>query len=375
MKKFLFALGAMAMLISCEQKQEGFTINGTVTGFADGTMVYINSADENSDTGLTKIDSVAITEGKFTFAGKADEIDMKYLEFGQEQMYYLPFIYENGEITVVYDKDKTENTKVTGTESNDSFMTFREQTKPVEEKMKRFQEENNEKMMQAQMSGDETAMNELREEYMKIADELSEVSKNFVKNNKNFASLMMLGQLHQNKQITDEELIEIYNGMDDSLKATKVGKDIQELVNNASKLAIGQPAPDFSAPTPEGTEASLKENLGKVTVIDFWAAWCGPCRKENPNVVRIYEKYKDQGLSIIGVSLDRDKDAWLKAIADDGLTWTQISNLAYFNDPIAKEYNINAIPATFILDADGNIAAKDLRGQELEDKIAELLAK
>lgn len=375
MKKFLFALGAMAMLVSCEQKQEGFTINGTVTGFADGTMVYINSADENSDTGLTKIDSVAITEGKFTFAGKADEIDMKYLEFGQEQMYYLPFIYENGEITVVYDKDKTENTKVTGTESNDSFMTFREQTKPVEEKMKRFQEENNEKMMQAQMSGDETAMNELREEYMKIADELSEVSKNFVENNKNFASLMMLGQLHQNKQITDEELIEIYNGMDDSLKATKVGKDIQELVNNAAKLAIGQPAPDFSAPTPEGTEASLKENLGKVTVIDFWAAWCGPCRKENPNVVRIYEKYKDQGLSIIGVSLDRDKDAWLKAIADDGLTWTQISNLAYFNDPIAKEYNINAIPATFILDADGNIAAKDLRGQELEDKIAELLAK
>lgn len=375
MKKFLFALGAMAMLISCEQKQEGFTINGTVTGFADGTMVYINSADENSDTGLTKIDSVAITEGKFTFAGKADEIDMKYLEFGQEQMYYLPFIYENGEITVVYDKDKTENTKVTGTESNDSFMTFREQTKPVEEKMKRFQEENNEKMMQAQMSGDETAMNELREEYMKIADELSEVSKNFVKNNKNFASLMMLSQLHQNKQITDEELIEIYNGMDDSLKATKVGKDIQELVNNAAKLAIGQPAPDFSAPTPEGTEASLKENLGKVTVIDFWAAWCGPCRKENPNVVRIYEKYKDQGLSIIGVSLDRDKDAWLKAIADDGLTWTQISNLAYFNDPIAKEYNINAIPATFIIDADGNIAAKDLRGQELEDKIAELLAK
>src|SRR5690606_36823378 len=157
---------------------------------------------------------------------------------------------------------------------NDSCMTFRERTKPVEEKMKRFEEENNEKMMQARMSGDQTVMNELREEYTKIADELGEVSKNFVKNNKSFASLVMLGQLHQNKQTTDEELIEIYNGMDDSLKATKVGKDIQEFVNNAAKLAIGQPAPDFSASTPEGTEASLKENLGKVTVIDFWAAWC-----------------------------------------------------------------------------------------------------
>src|SRR5690606_41826061 len=115
--------GAMAMLVSCEQKQEGFTINGTVTGFADGTMVYINSADENSDTGLTKIDSVAITEGKFTFAGKADEIDMKYLEFGQEQMYYLPFIYENGEIKVVTIKKKTKKIKLPGIEKNNFFIT------------------------------------------------------------------------------------------------------------------------------------------------------------------------------------------------------------------------------------------------------------
>ena len=375
MKKFLFALGAMAMLVSCEQKQEGVTINGTVQGFEDGTMVYINNADENSDTGLTKIDSVAITEGKFTFTGQADEIDRKYLEFGSEQLYYLPFIYENGEITVVFDKDKTEDTKITGTENNDSFMDFRNQTKPIEEKMKRFQEENEEKMMQAQMSGDQNAMNELMEGYSAIIDEIGEVSKNFVKNNSNFASMMMLPQLHQQKQITDEELIEIFGKMDESLKTTKVGKEIQELVDNAAKLAIGQPAPDFSGPTPEGETTSLKENLGKVTIVDFWAAWCGPCRRENPNVVRIYNQYKDQGLNIVGVSLDRDKEAWLKAIADDGLAWTQISNLAYFNDPIAKEYNITSIPSTFILDADGNIAAKDLRGQELEDKVVELLAK
>src|SRR5690606_7869801 len=217
---------------------EGFTINGTAEGFADGTMVYINNTDENSDTGLTRIDSVAITEGKFTFSGQADEIDMKYLEFGSEQMYYLPFISENGEITVVYDKDNSENVKVTGTESNDSFMSFREQTKPIEEKLTKFQEENQEKMMQAQMSGDQNAINELMEEYSKIADELGEVSKNYVKNNKNFASMMMLSQLHQQKQITDEELIEIFNGLDESLKTTKVGKDIQELVDNAAKLAI-----------------------------------------------------------------------------------------------------------------------------------------
>lgn len=375
MKNFLFAIGAMTMLVSCEQNQAGMTINGTAEGFTDETMVYISSADENSPDDLVRLDSASIMDGKFTFTSDVTEIDMKYLEFGEEKTYYLPFIYENGEITVFYDKNNGENNKVSGTVSNDAITEFREQTKPIEEKMMSFQENNREKMENARRSMDEDAINELRAEYMVIADELTEVSKNFVKNNQNFASLMMVGQLHQSKQITDEELIEVFGKMDDSLKSTKIGKEVQNIVDKAEKLVIGMPAPDFSAPTPEGEEASLKDNLGKVTIIDFWAAWCGPCRAENPNVVRIYNKYKDQGLSIIGVSLDRSRESWLKAIEDDQLTWTQISNLAYFNDPIAEEYNISAIPATFILDADGNIAAKDLRGQELEDKVAELLAK
>ena len=124
---------------------------------------------------------------------------------------------------------------------------------------------------------------------------------------------------------------------------------------------------------------SLNDVKGKVTIIDFWAAWCGPCRRENPNVVRIYNKYHDQGLEIIGVSLDgtrnqKDpKNAWLNAIKKDELTWTHVSNLQYFQDPVAQLYNINAIPATFILDEKGKIVAKNLRGRALELKVQELL--
>jgi thiol-disulfide isomerase/thioredoxin len=120
---------------------------------------------------------------------------------------------------------------------------------------------------------------------------------------------------------------------------------------------------------------SLKESLGKVTIVDFWASWCGPCRKENPNVVAIYKELHSKGLNIIGVSLDKDAKAWKEAIAKDNLTWTQVSNLKFWDEPIAAQYGVQSIPATFILDASGKVVAQDLRGDELKAKIIELLAK
>jgi thiol-disulfide isomerase/thioredoxin len=115
--------------------------------------------------------------------------------------------------------------------------------------------------------------------------------------------------------------------------------------------------------------------MGKVTIVDFWASWCGPCRAENPNVVKIYNEFHSKGLNIIGVSLDKDAEKWKVAIAKDKLTWTHVSNLKFWDEPIAAQYNVQSIPATFILDATGKVVAKDLRGNELKAKIVELLAK
>lgn len=120
---------------------------------------------------------------------------------------------------------------------------------------------------------------------------------------------------------------------------------------------------------------SLKESLGKVTIVDFWASWCGPCRKENPNVVAIYKELHAKGLNIVGVSLDKEAKAWKEAIAKDGLVWTQVSHLKFWDEPIAIQYKVESIPATFILDQSGNIVAQDLRGDALKAKIIELLAK
>jgi len=155
-----------------------------------------------------------------------------------------------------------------------------------------------------------------------------------------------------------------------------MAQNLKQTLEKYKAAEIGSKAPEFTGPTPQGEELALKNNLGRVTIVDFWAAWCKPCRVENPNLVKTYNKYKDQGLSIISVSLDRpgQKEKWLKAIKEDKLEqWNHVSNLQHWNDPIAKKYKISAIPATFILDENGVIVAKNLRGDELENKIGELL--
>ncbi|WP_397363071.1 peroxiredoxin family protein [Olleya sp. R77988] len=138
---------------------------------------------------------------------------------------------------------------------------------------------------------------------------------------------------------------------------------------------IGDYAPTFTAKTPEGTDLALADIKGEVIILDFWASWCEPCRRENPNVVKMYNKYHDKGLEIVGISLDKagQKQRWTNAIQKDKLTWKHLSNLKGWSEPIAQTYGVRSIPATYILDGEGKIIAKNLRGKALEDKIAEIL--
>jgi peroxiredoxin len=216
-------------------------------------------------------------------------------------------------------------------------------------------------------------MSALRDEYFELQEAGMRYEKDFVAENPDaMISVLILNRMVQTQTVPEAEIQTLFGGLSERMRKTEVGSGIQQKLDALKRTAIGSKAPDFSAPTPAGETLSLNQVLGKVTLVDFWAAWCRPCRAENPNIVRVYQKYKDKGLSVLGVSLDRTEADWKKAIEEDGLEWHHVSKLQYFGE-IADLYNVTGIPASFILDENGVIVAKNLRGPALEAKIAELL--
>lgn len=371
MKKIAILLFAAFTIIAC--KKEGYEINGTVAGVENGKKVYLES---QSETGPVSLDTAVVENGKFKLDGKLkDGIELAFVRI-ETLNGSVPMILENGEINVEFNKDTIQKSKIGGTKNNDKFQSYNNESQVIYKKMIKFQEVNQQKMMTAQQTQDTATVNTLMKEFNKFQDEMNEQSKTFISKNPDaFVSVLLLENFLMRNYLTVEEVKAYYDKLDKTLLETKSGKNIKKMLETLTAVNIGSVAPDFSAPSPDGKMISLKESMGKVTLIDFWASWCGPCRQENPNVVAMYKELHDKGLNIIGVSLDKEGDAekWKEAIAKDGLTWNHISNLKHWKEPIAEQYNVKSIPATFLLDASGKIVAKDLRGEELKAKVKELL--
>ncbi len=379
MKNIIGILLIGLLLNACnkvEKRNEGYVITGTAKGVYNGMRVYLKASDERG----TQIpqDTAIVMNETFTFDGKVEYPQMWFLSVDNVSG-MVPVMVENEKISIDFDKADIQNSTVKGTKSNEALFEYNKGFKKLIDKRNAL----NQEYATIVNSADTVAIQKLTAEFTETNEELKVFPIQFLKtNNDSYMALTLLESIIQSKPEDLTEIDAIYNNLNTDLKnsiyGTMVGTKLNDLKMQNESLAmlnIGKVAPDFSAPDPDGKQISLNQIKGKATIIDFWAAWCGPCRKENPNVVKVYNKYHDKGLEIIGVSLDRQgqKDKWLKAIEDDKLTWHHVSNLNYFNDPVARQYNIQAIPATFILDADGKIVAKNLRGQALEDKIAEIL--
>lgn len=208
--------------------------------------------------------------------------------------------------------------------------------------------------------------------YNDIVESTNKIMVDKIKTNSSmYASLAAIQALEPDKYT------EVYKSLDEGLNKKYPNdnnvKMFHTIVTSALATAIGQPAPEIKLASPAGEEMALSSLKGKVVLIDFWASWCGPCRKEMPNVVKAYAKFKAKGFEIFGVSLDSDKDRWVEAIAKDGITWPQVSDLQKWGSEVVRLYNIQGIPYTVLLDKEGKIIAKNLRGEELEKKLAEVL--
>jgi len=220
---------------------------------------------------------------------------------------------------------------------------------------------------------DEAFIQSIQEKYEGFINEIKEIYKTFILNNSDSqVSLLALGEYAS--LISDVSEIEpLFDSLSSNIRNTDEGKAISNQINIGKITAIGSVAPDFIQTNQKGTPVRLSDFKGKYLFVDFWASWCGPCRKENPNVVRAYQQFKDKNFEILGVSLDNQRDAWLNAIQKDKLTWPQVSDLKGWQNEVAVQYNIQSIPQNLLLDPNGVIIAKNLKGEKLSEALAKYL--
>lgn len=333
--------------------QEGhYEINGRIEG-AEGVKFTLQKMTQGK---IINLDTTVVVNGMFKIIGGSVEYPEMVILATLDRKKMLPFFLENNQITITGRFDSLYYARVTGSKSQIEFSNYLRSTKPLTEKRSRL--ENEYKAATAAVNSEEKLL-----------------MKEFVINNPgSYVSPMLLSSIA--KELRPEEFELMVNAMDSLVSNSPVMMDLKGMMAKSFSVSIGKKAPDFTINDTNGKPVSLSSKIGsRLLLVDFWAGWCGPCRQENPNVLKVYQQFKNKGFDIIGVSLDRTKDEWVKAIADDKLLWTQVSDLKYFNSPVAKLYNVAAIPANFLLDEKGTIIASNLRGEALYNKINDILGK
>ncbi|WP_264509676.1 TlpA disulfide reductase family protein [Flavobacterium sp. N1719] len=391
MKK-IFLCGLLAVLFTACGKSDSYTIEGTIDKKNDGSMAYLRY--ENALGVLKEVDSAKITEGTFSFKGKVETLDLFSITV-EDINTSINFVMEPGDITVHIATDPKDYPKVGGTPYNDQLQKLNETYKKFDDDLFAFQTKNMDIYKKAVAAKDTTVINQLMEKATALNKKKFEFLNSYpVKNPDHFMSVMLLQQRVYNGDTSFVEINNTFKKMPVALRECRIGKELEQRLKaienarkvkaqggtvpapsapQASKQAAKKKAPEFQGKSPEGKVVTLQSALGKITLLDFWASWCPPCRKENPNVVKLYADYHAKGFNILGVSLDEDVAKWKAAIAKDKITWPQVSNLKGWHDPIAKLYGIEEIPTTFLLDAEGNIIARGLTGEALRAKVSSLL--
>lgn len=377
MKKILLLAFAVASLASQAQKQ--FTLQGSVSNLKmKVTKVFLSY----SSNGASVLDSASVVDGKYSFTGSIAEpvfsrLRASYQDTGTKVIMAISFkrdmasVFLEGSKVKVVSTDSFSNIKVTGSAIHKAYLGLQDQLKDINARSEALSKE----YSALYQKKDEEGMKKMEAKFDELSKETKKVYKEYVtKNPKSPIALYALKQF-AGWDINPEEVDPLFASLSEATKQLPSAVEFSEKVEIARKTGIGRFAMEFTQNDTAGIPVSLSSFKGKYLLVDFWASWCGPCRQENPNVVKAFNAYKDKGFHILGISLDQPNahDKWMKAIHDDKLTWTHVSDLKFWKNAIAVQYGIQAIPQNLLLDKEGKIIAKNLRGEELAAKLAELL--
>ena len=360
MKKYLVLVLVVAVF-ACTQKQQGFNINVKLEGAQGKILLEKRGAGE-----WISVDTADVVDGVAVLEGEVDVPGDYYLSVVGQRPKTIVFV-ENTKMTIVGKADSLNKVVVTGSPTHDQYAALDKQISEISEKYMALYQESR----AAIAAGDTAKGREIMVEVEKMYESTNTMREDFVKNNPaSYVTPFLLSQIQYGKEV--EELEAMVNALDPKLDSIPSILQLKEQIVKLKKVAVGQVAPDFTQNDPNGNPVKFSDvySQNDLTLLDFWAAWCGPCRAENPNVVAVYNDYKDKGFTVFGVSLDREKEAWLKAIADDKLTWTQVSDLSYWQNQAAQMYAIQSIPSSLLVDRTGKIIAKNKRGDELRAFVA-----
>ena len=373
MKKILVFLTALLPVAAFAQTPDAtstgnFTIKANVGKLNAPARAYLFY-----QLGANKVvDSVQIINGAFSFKGDVtdpnratlviDHIGGGIAKLDPKTADATSFMLDKDSISVVSSTDSIAKAKITGSVANDDYQKLVVMLTPVNALAEKY------KASASTMTPDQQEAKGKELQKMQV-----DILKKYVAENpKSYFSMVAIAQLGPVLDVS--ELSPLYDKLDPSLKNTESGKQLKKSIDALLPTAMGAVAPDFTQNDVNGTPVKLSSFRGKYVLIDFWASWCGPCRAENPNVVKAYNKFKSKNFTIIGVSLDKPegKADWQAAIKNDGLTWTQVSDLKFWSNEVALLYAVQSIPHNFLLDPTGKIIAKDLRGSDLDSKLTQI---
>jgi len=352
--KNIFFLFAVFAIVSCTKHPEGFIINGITSDFSDSTMVYLSL--DNTD-----IDSTWVIDNKFSFDGKVEDDFSNMWIHTKNYAEYKSIWVVNNEIMFDATNSPFRNAKVEGSRIQDQSNEYENISAPFEVQLDSIRK-------LARTATSDSAKNEFRQQYENLTGQKLEAEMNFIRTNPEYELSAFFLTFLKNS-IEKETTKELYMGLTDTVKNSEWGKSILLHIEKSVILEVGDKAIDFTLSTIDGEQVSLSDFKGKYVLLEFWATGCAPCRWENPNLLKAYRRFNDKGFEIFGVTLDEEKSDWESTIKKDSIIWTTVGDLKGMAGEVPITYSVNYIPKNYLLNEEGIVLEKDLRGKALQDEL------